>query len=179
MAYDPTAASRVLVGTCDVTFGAIPLGLTKGGVEVAISSETYKVSVDQFGNTEINEYIIGRTVTVTVPLAETDLAKLKLVTPGSTIVTDKTTATKKKLVVNSGTGISLLGVADVLTCHPVAVAATDKSQDFVVPIAAPKGEFNFAYKINEERVYTVVFTGYPNLTTGDLYVIGDSTASAV
>lgn len=178
MAYDPAAAQRVQLGTCNVTFGSTDLGLTKGGVEVAITSETYKVMVDQFGNTEINEYIIGRTVTVTVPMAETDLTKLALVIPGSTIVTDKTTATKKKLTVPSGVGFSLLSVADTLTCHPVALAATDKSQDFTVPLTAPKGEFSFAYKLNEERIYSVQFTGYPNLTTGELFVMGDKSATA-
>ena len=176
MAYDPTAAQRVQLGTCTVTFGTKDLGLTKGGVEVALSSETYKVLVDQFGNTEINEYITGRTVTVTVPLAETDLTKLALVLPGSRIVTDTAVPTKKKLVVPTGVGFSLLSVADKLVCHPVALPATDKSQDFTVPLTAPKGEFTFAYKVNEERVYTVTFTGYPDLTTGDLFVMGDSTA---
>lgn len=178
MAYDPTAAQRVQLGTCNVTFGTTDLGLTKGGVEVAITSETYKVMVDQFGNTEINEYIIGRTVTVTVPMAETDLTKLNKVIPGSTLVTDATTSSKKKLVVPTGVGFSLLSVADKLVCHPVALPATDKSQDFTVPLTSPKGEFNFAYKLNEERIYSVQFTGYPDLNTGMLFVMGDNTATA-
>lgn len=178
MAYDAASAARVQLGACSVTFGSTDLGLTKGGVEVQISTETYKIMVDQFGNTEINEYVIGRTVSVTVPMAETDLVKLNLVLPGSSIVTDAVTSTKKKLVVPNAVGQSLLAVADQLVCHPIARASSDRSQDFVVPLTAPKGDLNFAFKLNEERIYNVVFTGYPDLTTGTLFIMGDRTATA-
>lgn len=178
MAYTSTNAQAVQLGTCSVTFGGEDLGLTKGGVEIAIATETYKVMVDQFGNTEINEYVVGRTVSVTVPLAETDLPRFQSLIPGSTLVTDATVTTKKKLVVPNAIGQSLLSIADELVCHPIALLTTDKTQDFTVPKAAPKGEFTFAYRLNEERIYSVVFTGYPDLTTGTLFVMGDSTATA-
>lgn len=177
-AYDADAAARVQLGTCLVSFDGTDLGLTKGGVEIAITMETHKVMVDQYGQTEINEYIMGRSLTVTVPMAETDLTKLVTVIPGATLVTDGTTSTKKKLVVPSGVGTSLLSLAGELVCHPVALDSSDKSQDFTVPITAPKGELNFAYKLDEERIYNVQFTGYPDLTNGTLFIMGDKTATA-
>lgn len=178
MAYDANSAARVQLGACSVVFGSTDLGLTKGGVEIQIQTESYKIMVDQFGNTEINEYIIGRTCSVTVPMAETDLTKLNLCLPGSSIVTDAVDSTKKKLVTPNAVGQSLLAVAQKLTCHPIARSAGDKSQDFVVPITAPKGDLNFGFKLNEERVYNVIFTGYPDLTTGTLFIMGDETATA-
>jgi len=174
MPYTSTNAENVKLGTCSVTFGATDLGLTKGGVEVSVSTSAYKITVDQFGETEINEYITGRTCTVRVPMAETDLTLLSNVIPGSTLVSG---TGKKKLVVKSGVGLSLRTFAQKLTLHPVAKAESDKSEDVTVPIAAPKGDFQFAFKLDEERIYNVEFTGYPDLSTGDLYVIGDETAT--
>jgi hypothetical protein len=178
MAYTNTNAENVQLGSCSVLFGSTDLGLTKGGVEVSVATNTHKVTVDQFGQTEINEYIMGRTCTVKVPMAESDLALLAAVIPGAVLVTDGTVSTKKKITVPHGQGTSLRAFADELVLHPIALAAGSMNQDFTVPIAAPKGEFQFAYKFDEERVYNVEFMGYPDLTTGLLYVIGDTTATA-
>jgi hypothetical protein len=178
MPYTNTNANNVHLGTCSVLFGSTDLGLTKGGVEVQVSTQTYKITVDQFGSTEINEYITGRTAMVKVPMAETDVALLAEVIPNSTLVTDGVTPTKKKLNVGTSTGASLRTFADKLVLHPVAQAASSKNFDFTLPIASPKGDFTFAYKLDEERVYNVEFYAYPDLSTGLLYVIGDESATA-
>ncbi|EOD9812545.1 hypothetical protein ACJ8GG_003588, partial [Acinetobacter baumannii] len=62
---------NVKLGVCKIMFDGVDLGFTKGGVDVTVSTETHKVQVDQFGQTPINEYILGRTVVVKAPLAET------------------------------------------------------------------------------------------------------------
>jgi hypothetical protein len=159
-------------------FGATDLGLTKGGVEVEVTTETYKIVVDQFGSTEINEYVTGRNATVKAPLAETDLTTLAAMLPGSTLVTDSVTPTKMKINVSTSTGLSMRTYAQELVLHPLAQAAASKNYDFVIPICCPKGEFNFAYKLDEERIYNVEFYAFPDLTTGLLYVIGDESATA-
>ncbi len=171
--------NNIQLGACQVTFATDDLGFTKGGVEVTLSTTTFKINVDQFGETEVNEYISGRTASVKVPLAETSLERFQIAFPGSTIVTDSTTATKKKLQGTTGVGLSLRTFAAELNLHPKVLPSTDKSQDFTLPIASPKGDLTFAYKHDEERVYNVEFMGYPDLTTGILFVIGDKTASAV
>lgn len=170
--------NNIQLGACVVTFGGDDLGLTKGGVEVTIATTTYKITVDQFGGTEVNEYITGRTASVKVPLAETSLDRLQIALPGSTIVTDATVTTRKKLMGVNGVGVSLRTLAEELVLHPKNTVSTDRSQDFTLPVASPKGDFAFSYKHDEERIYNVEFTGYPNLTTGVLFVIGDPTATA-
>jgi hypothetical protein len=170
--------SQIQLGACIATFANNDLGLTKGGVEVTLSTTTYKITVDQFGGTNVNEYITGREASAKVPLAETSLDRLQIAFPGSVIVTDATTPTKKKLSGATGVGISLRSLADVLTLHPKPLALADKSQDFTLPIASPKGDLTFSYKHDEERVYSIEFMGYPDLTTGILFVIGDATANA-
>lgn len=176
MPYNNTNADNVQLGTCSVTFGATDLGLTKGGVEVQLQTETYKITVDQFGSTEVNEYITGRTAMVSVPMAETSVDLLATVIPNSTIVTDGVDATKKKLTVGTSSGTSLRDFAQELVLHPIA-QTTSKNFDFSLPIACPKGDFSFAYKLDEERVYKVEFYAFPDLSTGLLYVIGDKTAT--
>jgi len=171
--------NNIQLGACIATFGVENLGLTKGGVEVTLATTTYKITVDQFGTSEVNEYITGRTASVKCPLSETSLDRFQIIFPGSAIVTDKTTATKKKLNGVTGVGTSLRTLAASLTLHPKALALTDKTQDFTLPIASPKGDLTFSFKHDEERIYNVEFTGYPDLTTGVLFVIGDTTATAV
>lgn len=176
MPYDNTNATNVQLGTCSVAFGATDLGLTKGGVEVTVSTNTYKITVDQFGATELNEYVLGRTAMVKVPMAETDVEKLAVAIPGSTLVTDSVDTTKKKLLVKSDVGLALRSYAQKLVCDPIASTST-ANQNFTMPIAAPKGEFKFSFKHDEERIYEVEFTGYPDLTTGVVYIIGDESAT--
>ena len=77
---------NVKLGVCRVIFDGVDLGLTKGGVEVEVATETYKVEVDQFGKSTINELIMGRTVSAKVPLAETTLDNMVAIMPGAALV---------------------------------------------------------------------------------------------
>lgn len=169
---------NVKIGVCQVFLGGVDLGYTKGGVEVAVETETHEITVDQFGASPVGESIQKRTVSATVPLAETTLDLMASVMPGAELVTDSTDATKKKVVVPNGVGINLLDLAKDLVLHPQSKDASDKSEDFVIPLAATAGSLTFAYKHDEERVYNVSFTGYPNPTTKELFVYGDIDASA-
>lgn len=169
----PSDTQNVKLGVCTITFDGADLGYTKGGVSVEVQTETHKVQVDQFGNSPINEYILSRNVTVTVPLAETTLENLVAIMPGATLVTDTVTPTKKKVVVTNAIGTSLLDTAAKLTLHPISNAPTDKSDDFVIPLAATAGQVQYSFKLDEERIYNVTFTGYPDPTTKTLFVVGD------
>jgi hypothetical protein len=83
-----SSTKNVKLGVCRAFFGGVDLGLTKGGVEVTMTTETYKVEVDQFGKTPIKEQIQGRTVMAKVPMAETTLQNMAMLTPGAALVTD-------------------------------------------------------------------------------------------
>jgi hypothetical protein len=79
---------NVKLGVCKVYYDDVDLGYTQGGVEVAVTTDTHKTTIDQFGKTPINEYIEGRSVSVKVPLAETTLRNLVKIMPGATLVSD-------------------------------------------------------------------------------------------
>lgn len=276
--------ANVKLGVCKVTFNDVDLGYTKGGVEVEVSTETHKVMVDQFGNSEINERITGRSVKAKVPLAETTIELMATIMPGSEVTTELGTAatafisfagvptendtitvngvvftfkatpvlgtdidikltasaqatetavvlnasvnalvsvatyaadvadvdvvydtlgvagnaftlaksgtdisvsgavlsggvdTKKRIDVTNGVGISLLASAAELRLHPIDLLEADVTDDFVIPLANTPGALTFAYKLDEERIYNVEFTGYPDPTTRILFLVGDDTA---
>jgi hypothetical protein len=114
--------SKVEIGVCDVTYGGLDLGATKGGVSVEIKTTTYEAKVDQFGETPIKEIITGTTVMVKVPMAETDLVRLHNTMPQSTISTGGAAPTGfsvnhaggyavgvKSVVLHAGTGTPVAG----------------------------------------------------------------------
>ncbi len=77
------SSEKIRLGSCDVTYNAVDLGATKGGVEVEVATEKYTVKSDQTGETPLKDIITGTTVTVKVPMAETDLQRLKQMLPQS------------------------------------------------------------------------------------------------
>lgn len=83
-----SSTKNVKLGVCQVFYDGVDLGLTQGGVEFMVTTETYRVEVDQFGKTAINELIQGRKASAKVPMAETTLQNLMAIMPGSTLVTD-------------------------------------------------------------------------------------------
>ncbi|MGZ8172582.1 MAG: hypothetical protein ACXWT0_01640 [Methylobacter sp.] len=86
-------------------------------------------------------------------------------------------AGKKRVDVTTGVSVgSLLAQGGKLILHPIALADTDNSEDFVIAKAATAGGLKFAYKHNEERVYNVEFNGYPDPVTGVLFQFGDAVA---
>lgn len=280
---------NVKLGVCVAFLDGVDLGLTKGGVEVSVTTETHKVQVDQFGKSVINENIMGREVKAKVPLAETTIENMVRIMPGATlsytggtkasgtillatnptagqnlsvngklisfvasgavaadlevnvgasaaataanlralldastdpaisqadysVATATVTVTAKdvgvsgnaitlnagtsgatvsgatlaggaaptaaRVDVGTGIGIDLLSIAKELRLHPKGKPLTDKSDDFVIPLAATAGALTFAYKLDEERIYNVEFMGYPDTTTEKLFHVGDEAAGA-
>lgn len=161
---------NVKIGVCAVSYDTKDLGYTQGGVDVAVTTDTHKVNVDQFGKTTVNEYLMGRSVTVKVPLAETTLENLVAIMPGATLIDDG--AGGKHVEVTTGVGIDLLSIAKELRLHPISKPASDKSEDFVLPLAATPGAIQFAYKLENERIFNCEFTGYPDAATGKLFTVG-------
>jgi len=174
------STENIKMGTCKIIYAGKDLGFTMGGVEVEVTTTTHETKVDQFGDTVANEYIMGRNIVVKAPLAETTLENMAAVMPGSELVKDLTDPNnpKMKVVVKSGTGISLLDRAQELILHPIAKPENDKSEDLTIPLAATPGGINFAYKYDSERVFNCDFKGYPNPVDGTLFIYGDKAVTA-
>lgn len=164
---------NVKLGVCSVSYNGVDLGYTKGGVEVAVTTETKKVMVDQFGQTVINEIVMSRNCTVKVPLAETTLENLVLIMPGAALSgTGVGAASTKKVDVTTAVGVSLLDIAAPLVLHPLSKAANDKTEDFTIPKASTPGAISFSYQFDNERVFNCEFSAYPDPVTGKLFTVG-------
>lgn len=180
----PAANDTITIGTDVLTFkasAALPTDLVIGAnlgatlaaakikiealvpaVDVAASATVLTITGAQQGATENLIALAKSGATATVS--------------GATL-TGGVDATKRKVVVSSGTGISLLSIAKELVLHPIAKDADDKSEDLVIPLAATAGAMNFAYKYDAERVFDCEFKGYPNAQTGALFIYGDKTVA--
>lgn len=78
--------NNVKMGVCKVIYKGVDLGYTKGGVNVDVTTSTHPITIDQFGESIINEFITKREIKVTCPLAETTLENLVLTMPGATLL---------------------------------------------------------------------------------------------
>lgn len=173
-----SSLENVKLGVCTITFDSVDLGYTKGGVTFEVTTETYTVVIDQFGETPVSNYITGRIAKVMTPLAETTIDNMKAIMPGSTLVVDGVTATKRKLVVSTGVGVNLINTAKKLVLRPLGLA--DASEDITIPRANTPGQVTFSYNTNQERIFNTEWFGYPDNAVGDstLYIYGDETATA-
>lgn len=79
----------------------------------------------------------------------------------------------KSISVPTAVGTNLLDIAKSLRLHPTNKADGDVSEDFVVPLAATAGALQFAYKLENERIFNVEFNGYPDSANGGkLFTVG-------
>jgi hypothetical protein len=108
-----SSTKNVKLGVCKVFYGGVDLGLTKGGVEVEVTTETYKVEVDQYGQTAIKEQVMGRNVSARIPMAESTLENMANLMPGAALVTDgvRASATLTFGAVTTATTVTIGGQA--------------------------------------------------------------------
>lgn len=163
---------NIRLGACSVTWGGVDLGYTQGGVVVTLGSTQHDTKVDQEGDTPIDSWLMSRTCTVKVPMAETTVDKL------ATILA-KTGGTQASgvLTIATGVGTSLRAGAQPLVLHPVTRAATDTSEDITIPLANTTGDTSFSYEVDKERIFEITFTAFPDMDTKTLLTYGGSSGS--
>lgn len=94
------------------------------------------------------------------------------VTMSAATLSGGTDYTSKFVEVTSGIGTDLLSISKELRFHPIGKPDSDVSDDFVIMKAATAGALDFAYKLENERVFNVDFSGYPDPVTGKLFSLG-------
>jgi hypothetical protein len=114
---------------------------------------------------------------VTVPFALHDLEKLSKVIPNSTFTKSGTAPAEKfKLSVKSQAGADLLAGAKQLIIKPTDPAAT--ANDWItIPLAGALADPEYTFDSDNERIVNITFVGYPDITTGELFILGDETVA--
>lgn len=156
---------------------------TKGGMMFRYSENFWAPTFDQTGDTPVDQVKVGESATAEVFLAERVLDKLAEMFPAAELVTDATDPKKKKLVWGGMIGQGFRQFAKPLTLRPIENLGETpeediKDGDITLLHAIPRAEFEFAFQLQQERIYKVSFTAVPDKATGKLWVQGDNSAVA-
>jgi hypothetical protein len=138
------------------------LGFTKGGVTMSITTDTADVTTDQFGTVTMKQILVGRNVTVKCPFAETDLTKLSTFIPLASVVTS---GAFTKAIINTPVGADLVASASQvlkLTKSIGSATSTDANDVFKFYKAAATGAVDVNFSIEDQRIWEVEFTVYPD-----------------
>lgn len=165
-------STNVKLGVCKVYANGTLLGHTIGGVEVTYSPEYHETSVDQYGSSLIEKWLIGERLTAKVPLAEYTLAKLNAAIPHGTV-------SGGKMTIGKSAGQRSSEEAVQLVLHPIANADSDRSEDVVLYKAVSTSEIVIGHKNDGEKILEAVFDALidESRTDGNLLgLIGDSAA---
>lgn len=165
--------TNVKVGVCTVTFNGVDLGHTKGGVEVTYEPMYKDVSVDKYGESIVEKYLIGEKMTAKVPLAEFTIANLKAAMPFATFAG----AGNARITLGKSAGSKASDNAAQLVLHPINMGT--RANDIVIHKAVSTSEIVLNHKVDEEKVIEVTFESLLDETKADgnyMGLIGDSTA---
>lgn len=164
--------TNVQVGVCTVSFGGTDLGHTKGGVEVSYEPVLHDVAVDKYGETPVEQYLVGEKLTVKVPLAEYTIANLRRAMPQATFAG----AANSRITLGAAAGKKSTDDALQLVLHPINEGT--RRHDIVLYKAIVSGQVVLPHKVDEEKVVEVTFMALLDETKSDgnyLGLIGDST----
>lgn len=163
---------NVKIGRCDVSYNGVDLGHTLDGVEVSYEPEYKDVSVDKYGSTIVNKYIIGEKLTAKVKLAEFTIANLKIAMPQGSFAG----AANTRLLLGHSAGVKATDTAAQLVLHPSNEGT--RIHDIVIYKAYVGSAVVIPMKNDEEKMVEVTFEALIDETKSDgnyLGMIGDST----
>lgn len=143
--------ANVKLGNATVTFNAVAIGHTKGGVEVSYEPDIYEKTVDKYGSTPVGGSLIGERLTVKCMFAEHTLDQFKVALAGATFVDG---ATSDQIDLGKIAGATL--TPSTLKIHPDHMGAS-VAEDWDIYKAIVIGAVTVPYKVEDEIVYEVTF----------------------
>lgn len=165
-------ATKIQLGICDVTYKGVNLGHTIGGVTVTYSPDYHETSVDAYGSSVVEKFLVGERLKAKVNLAEFTIANLQNAINQGTLQGDDAVSVGSK----AGKRASING--GILLLHPINSPANDTRQfDVSIYKAVVTNELAIEHKNDGEKVLPVEFEGLidENRTDGNMLgFIGDS-----
>lgn len=165
--------SKLTIGACTVTWGGVDLGHTIGGSVVTYTPEWADILADLYGNTKVDQRLLGESIEITMTLAQWVLDEtLDAAAP----IGGVESSTKREY--GSSASQSLLTEAKELVLHPIRLAAGDRSEDIVVYQAAVSSAVAINYQNDTQKGIEVTWIGLIEESNSDgnfLFLIGDST----
>jgi hypothetical protein len=145
------------VGPCQIKFGGVDLGYTKGGTTFEHKEETVKITYDQTGKNVQNIIGIGGSAIVKTALANPTLAQLEALIPGAIIDVDG-------MLVKVSVGVDKRALAKelILTIMDGDVPSTDPDATLVIFKAVPTYEGNLKFDDSSQRSHAITFEALPD-----------------
>lgn len=168
------APLEVLIGATTDKTAANMAAVLNASTDEAIAAASYEATLDTVTVTYGSRLVYGTAGAKSAAgnsfTLNAGAAGVNVTVSGATLA-GGADATSKSVTVSTGIGTDLLSIARELRLHPISKPTSDKSEDFVIPLAATAGALKFAYKLEDERIYDVEFTGYPD-ASGKLFTVG-------
>jgi hypothetical protein len=163
MADDP---KNITLGACNIVWGNTILGATMGGMSVRVSAQTKPIEADQTGANLLNEYILGRSLILTVSLAETSVNNLYEIIASSGA--SQPGGDETPVYVQTFAGLSQMPDAMPMLLRPINMP--DGSGDMYLPAVAFTGDLKFSYKSDQARVFALNFIGFADVNNKLFYL---------
>lgn len=171
----PADGDTVTVGGQVFTFKTSPVSSTDVAIGATVAAVATSLAAGL--NASINSNVSAATYAAAAAVVNVTYDSKGIAGNGLTLVSGQASVTvtamaggvaptSRSVDVTSGVGISLLAIARELRLHPQELADDDKSEDFVIPLAATSGGLEFAYEVEKERIFNTEFTGYPDSANG-------------
>jgi hypothetical protein len=165
----PVAANDVALGATVTSTATNLAAFVNASADIAIDKLSATSAAGVVTLTNKLQGVAGNSVTIA-----TGTAGVAVTVSGATL-TGGVNGVAARVDVPTGIGISLLAIAKVLTLHPVSLPANNLTEDFTIFHAATAGALQYAYKLENERIFSCEFHGYPDSVTGKLFAVGDTT----
>lgn len=152
------------------------LGRTNEGIEVTIETQSTEIKANQTGEIVLDEVFQGQTASCTAAFIELSKERLESIIAGA--VGDTFTPVSGTKLIGGGESRlfkSLKNLGGKLILHPIRLADSDRSEDFVFWKAAPKPE-SINYDGTSQQALSTSFTAYLDESRPEairLYAIGD------
>lgn len=169
-------AETLHLGPVNVYWDTTTKIATEGGASIAFETQTAELLKDETGVTPVDEVNLGTKVTVTVQVADHDIALLPILFPNVTVVG----TTTKRYEFRPATGLKYTSIAKSLTLKKVidGVESSEPDDIWVVVKAAPTGSATLEYTKDKQSVYAVTFKGFVDSANNNrIAYTGDPAAS--
>lgn len=158
------------LGPCTIWFGDVNLGMSFGDVLAKDEVQGEDIFYDQMGVTPVDKILLGRLVSVEIPLTDTSLAVLEDVIAGSVKASDtlKVSNVVGRSAFNASKQLKLIRIVD-------DIESTDPDHVFIFNRAYPLAKLEVPFGVGTQRVYTVEFIAFPDdesTRVGEIYRIG-------
>jgi hypothetical protein len=168
--------TNIKVQPMEVTWGGTAMGFTEGDIELSLTEDHVDVTAHQEGTNILSAIRTGKHAELSLSLKETNTTLMKYILGQSGITA--TASGGSVAVIGWGSNrdfTPVLSQANKLILHPVANAASAKSEDICAWKAYPVPE-SFSFSGENPSVLNVTFKIFPDTTKANkvrLLVIGD------